>query len=126
MSQSSFSDEICCLILASAQRKLRGYMEFKKFYVMIKYYFEIRGGKSRHSTTVVKLAARAGTGFHSGTSRRLGRSVVQAKCESAYFKTFVEYRLFRTPITFHFFPTNAEKCLLFGVCKVCAKKLPAC
>ena len=31
ISQSSFFEEVCCLILASSQRKLRGYIEFLKF-----------------------------------------------------------------------------------------------
>ena len=35
-SQSCFFEEIRCLILASSQRKLRGYIEFLKFNVAIK------------------------------------------------------------------------------------------
>ena len=37
-SQSSFFEEVRCFILASSQRKLRGYMEFLKFDVTIKKY----------------------------------------------------------------------------------------
>ena len=36
ISQSSFFDEVWCSILASSQRKFRGYIEFEKFDVTIK------------------------------------------------------------------------------------------
>ena len=36
ISQSCFFEEVRCLILASSQRKLRGYIEFLKFDVTIK------------------------------------------------------------------------------------------
>ena len=36
ISQSSFYEEVCGLILASTQRKLRAYIEFLKFDVTIK------------------------------------------------------------------------------------------
>ena len=36
ISQSCFFEEVRCLILASSQRKLRGYKEFLKFDVTIK------------------------------------------------------------------------------------------
>ena len=34
--QSSFFKEVCCLILTSSQKKLRGYIKFLKFDVTIK------------------------------------------------------------------------------------------
>ena len=86
----------------------------------------ILGGKNRHSTKVVKLVARAGSEFHSVTGRRRVLSVIRAKGESAYFTTFIECQLFRMRITYYFFLTNAQKFLLLGVSKVCAKKLLAC
>ena len=36
ISQSCFFEEVRCLILASSQRKLRGYIEFEKFDITIK------------------------------------------------------------------------------------------
>ena len=36
ISQSCFFEEVRCLILASSQRKLRGYIEFVKFDITIK------------------------------------------------------------------------------------------
>ena len=36
ISQSSFFEEVSCLILASSQTKLRGYIEFLKFDVTVK------------------------------------------------------------------------------------------
>ena len=36
ISQTCFFDEVCCLTLASSQRKLHGYIEFLKFDLMIK------------------------------------------------------------------------------------------
>ena len=36
ISQSSFFEEVRCLILASSQRKLRGHIEFLKFDITIK------------------------------------------------------------------------------------------
>ena len=51
----------------------------------------IRGSKDRHSTEVVKLAARARVAS-STVARAEGEvlSVVRAKGESAYFTSFVE------------------------------------
>ena len=42
ISQSSYFEEVCCLILASPQKKLRGYIEFKKFDVTIKKNYKIQ------------------------------------------------------------------------------------
>ena len=36
VSQSSFFEQVCCLILVSSQKNLRGYIEFKKIDVTIK------------------------------------------------------------------------------------------
>ena len=36
ISQSSFFEKVCCLILASSRRKLHGYIEILKFDVTIK------------------------------------------------------------------------------------------
>ena len=34
--QSSFFEKVCCLTLASSQRKLHGYIEIKKFVITMK------------------------------------------------------------------------------------------
>ena len=62
----------------------------------------VQGRKNSHSMNVVKLAARAGSEFHSDTSRRRVLSVLWAKGECAYFTLLFEYLLFRTCITYYF------------------------
>ena len=84
------------------------------------YYCGMRG-KSRYSIKVVKLAARAGSEFHSGTNRRRMLSVVRAKGGSAWF-TFFEYQLFHTLITYYFLQ-QMHKNSFFWVSVKCVRKI---